>query len=98
MATQDKVALKLASKIIEASGDLLEALSKIEEAYQWGVGVGINFTDFSSVIAENGDTQHTEPTYLNQASAVVAPALSAWLDTQTSGANKYRAILQHNRK
>jgi hypothetical protein len=98
MATQDKVALELAERIISGSSNLLEAIETIKTAYQWGADVGINFTDFSTLINENGETQHTEPEFLNKAAGIIIPALETWLDTQVSGPNNYREILQHNRK
>jgi hypothetical protein len=83
-ANQIGVAEILAVKLVDESGNLMNAIKEFQDIFEWATKAGINFTDtdIETMIGEKELLQHAVGANYNQVGGFILPALVTWLKTQ----------------
>lgn len=88
---QTNVALDIASKAVQASTNLLEALEELEDILTHATAAGISMVAYDAAIGESS-VKHTDGATINKL-AVLVPALLTYLNATSTGGTTYKQIL-----
>lgn len=88
---QTDVALNIASKAVQASTNLLEALEELEDILTHATAAGISMVAYDGAISESS-VKHTDGATINKL-AVLVPAVLTYLNATSTGGTTYKQIL-----
>lgn len=96
---QQNIGLDIASRAVNAAGNLQAAIAELNELLDWATGAGLTDLDqFNAAFEAHGELQHVDGATLEKLVAVVAPALESYLADTMSGEETYKEIIDKSRR